>query len=117
MYNYFNKTLHQKIEDFGFDRMESEIMKMREIWRKCAINKSHNSNCSYSKKPMIKEKKIHIPKLNAEKFIKLMDENYGWCSNPNHPYNKAKEINRTGSYNVTCPWTDDYITKNFKMNP
>ena len=52
IYNYFEKILQKKIDDFGRDRMEQEILKMTKVFENC--NKFKHS-CDMKSKP-IKER-------------------------------------------------------------
>lgn len=109
LYKYFNDTLHAKIDVFGRDRMKTELSNIKSVFTLC----THNSSaCTIPSIQPIKKKRLKLAKLTAAKYTEYMDANYGWCDNPANPYNKVKQIAYNGTFTVTCPFTDDHISKN-----
>ena len=49
-------------------------------------------------------KSIPGQKMKVQDFIDLMDENFGWCSNPYNPYTQMKIWQKTGkmTYSDEC---------------
>ena len=69
MYNYFNASLHRKIETFGKRRMESEIKVAKAIFSACAKEKI---DCSAKKKrESANTKIIKTPRIKLSEYLKL----------------------------------------------
>ena len=112
MYSFFNISLQRKIEKFGKHKMKIELEKIKLIFKQCQKN---STLCEIKKKSknVVKHRNRAGISITPLKYIKLMDENWGFCDNPANPYNKIISISASRTFNVTCPWTDDSIAKNF----
>lgn len=50
-------------------------------------------------------------KMKVQDYIDLMDENFGWCSNPFNPYTQLKLWQKTGkmTYEDECNYKQDIL--------
>jgi len=132
LYDYFNKSLHYKIEDYGREKFYEEVDKLK-VWQnkklfliifqqavyaKCEEDVEH---CMWKKPPKMTASDLNIKAIQGEKmkvqdFIDLMDENFGWCSNPYNPYTQMKIWQKTGkmTYSDECNYKQD-ILNNFEL--
>ena len=110
-YDYFNQSLHRKIENFGRERMRRELSKIQQVFTDC---KNDPNSCVFEKLDREKKisEKIDFETLTASKYLKYMDDNWGWCENPYNPYNKIRDLEYSGKFNFTCEFTDEGISKN-----
>ena len=93
--------------------MAKELKKVKSVFAKC---QKDSKMCDFEPKKSGKyldNKSRGGIAITPEKYIELMDKNWGWCENPANPYNKIKSIYASNAFNETCPWTDDFITRNF----
>ncbi|CAG5112986.1 Oidioi.mRNA.OKI2018_I69.chr2.g7138.t1.cds [Oikopleura dioica] len=118
LYDYFNKSLHHKIEDYGREKFHQEVEKLKAVYEKCEEDVKH---CLWKKAPRMNPEDLKITAVPGEKmkvqdFIDLMDENFGWCSNPFNPYTQLKLWQKTGkmTYGDECNYKQD-ILNNFEL--
>jgi hypothetical protein len=108
LYNFFNASLHEKIDAFGKVRMRSEIILAKRAYQKCA--KSKTDECSHvhhppKGKPMKKE-----PTLKLSTYLNLMEKYEGKCSHAsNNAYVQGKIMYETGSWNTECTYAQEML--------
>ena len=61
-------------------------------------------------------KEVHGQKIKVQDFIDLMDDNFGWCSNPYSPYAQLKLWQETGemTFSDECNYKEE-ILNNFEL--
>lgn len=83
MYEKFNKTLHQKIEIFGKNRMEIEKKKFEEIIQKCDENPIICFPSDHHKASRTDENFESVPPnkqyIAKQERINFTSKNYGTC--------------------------------------
>ena len=48
-------------------------------------------------------------KITATEYLKIMEDNYGACSNPGNPYTKVKKWLQTGKLSQDCGTSRDIL--------
>ncbi|CAG5112934.1 Oidioi.mRNA.OKI2018_I69.chr2.g7097.t1.cds [Oikopleura dioica] len=100
MYDYFNASLHRKIEAFGHEKMKEEIQKAKDTFTSCAegIIDCSAKNLLLKRKPAETEI-VEYPKMKLSEFLDITEQGHGACTNPGHPFTNAKMLYETGSWN------------------
>jgi len=89
--------------------MKTELAKIRKVYDDCA-----KEGCQESKmferiqKPDTVNRTIHR-KITATEYLKIMDENFGSCTNPGNPYTKVKTWLETGELPQDCGTAHDIL--------
>ncbi|CAG5103908.1 Oidioi.mRNA.OKI2018_I69.chr1.g994.t2.cds [Oikopleura dioica] len=101
LYNFFNASLHEKIDAFGRVRMRTEIILAKRAYQKCA--KSKTDECLHNHhRPKGMPKKME-PRLKLSTFVDLMERYEGKCNHAsNNAYVQAKKMLETGTWDNEC---------------
>ena len=94
--------------------MASELRKVKKLYAECGKNPA---KCDYERNhKLVDSTYTGHKKIKAEEYIKIMDENYGSCTNEGNPYTKIKEWIKTGvlNYSECSEWAND-IEANFEL--
>ena len=100
------QPLKAKIDTFGRDRMAYEIVEMKKVFSDCAKN-----GCPFPRKKRPAPPRRSKVKMNPDRFLEIMEENYGTCNHPGSTYYKLK----TRNFTAECEWTDVYTRRNFDL--
>ena len=82
--------------------MAYEVSEMKKVFAKCQKN-GCDIKVSHRPEP---PKKSSAKKMKPDRFLQLMEENYGTCSQPENPYFMVKMRN----------FTSDCFIKDFENN-
>ena len=81
--------------------MKIEIKKAEEVFTQCEKEKDCGKIAPIRKKTKSPEMVNYDP-LKTSEYIKLMDDNFGWCENPYQPYQIVKNWMLTGEFPEAC---------------
>ena len=89
--------------------MKTELVKIRKVYDDCA-----KAGCEESKmferipKAESVNRTIHR-KITATEYLKIMDDNFGSCTNPGNPYTKVKKWLETDELVMDCGTSRDIL--------
>ena len=88
--------------------MEYEVSEMKKLFSSCAKDKK---KCLFPRQKRDPPPRKSKTKMDPNRFLQIVEENYGTCSNPGSAYQKLK----TRNFTKECEWTDIYLTRNFDL--
>ena len=78
IYEHFNKTFWQKVENFGHDRMKLEKRKIEDVFKKCNLDPDFCNFEITPNKKLASTERVTIGTKNE--LVRAMEEAKGFCS-------------------------------------
>ena len=125
LYDFFNQSLHRKVEEFGhdvsifniknknftkiFQRMKKELKKIKKLYSDCAKNGCKEKRMFPAEAKNLTGSRYVHEKLKASEYLKIMEENFGSCENPGNPYQQVKIWRETDDLTSDCGTAADIL--------
>ena len=90
--------------------MSVEVKIIRKLYDDCAKSGCDETQMFERNRPSEGLNRTVQQKMTATQYLKIMDENYGFCDNPGNPYFKIKKWLQTGKLVNECGTDHDILT-------